>query len=138
MNADKDLQELTAETPVSIKDDIPQLPVKNLVASSHDSISTSLVDDIRNWSTEFHITQAAVTSLVGVLNSHLNLNLPNDARTIMKTPRNVRIVEMTENGRYWHLGLQNCLQKALEHLDRPLSISLNINIDDLPVHKSSI
>lgn len=55
----------------------------------------------------------------------------------MRTPRNIRIVEMSENGRYWHQGLENCLQKALEQLDRPLSISLNINIDGLPVHKSS-
>lgn len=99
--------------------------------------SSSLLDDIRKWSTEFHITQAAVKALVGILNGHLNLNLPCDARAVMKTPRNIHIMEMSENGRYWHQGFANCLQKALEKLDRPVSISVNINIDGLPVHKSS-
>ncbi|EAT36978.1 AAEL010985-PA [Aedes aegypti] len=100
-------------------------------------LSTNLVSAIRNWSTEFHISQAAIKSLAGILNTHMNSNLPADARTIMKTPRNINITEMSNNGSYWHQGLENCLAKALEQLDRPLSISLNINIDGLPVHKSS-
>lgn len=45
---------------------------------------------------------------------------------------------MGENERYWHQGVENCLRKALEQLDRPLSISLNFNIDGLPIHKSSL
>lgn len=97
----------------------------------------NFVAGIRNWSTEFHISQAAVTSLAGVLNTHLGVRLPSDARTIMRTPRNIFITEMSDNGHYWHQGLKNCLQKALEHLDRSLSISLNVNVDGLPVHKSS-
>lgn len=55
----------------------------------------------------------------------------------MRTPRNIHIVEMPDNGRYWHQKLENCLRNALVLLDHPLTISLNINIDGLPVHKSS-
>lgn len=55
----------------------------------------------------------------------------------MRTPRNIHIVELSENERYWHQGLENCLRNALKQLDRPYSISLNINIDGLPVYKSS-
>lgn len=55
----------------------------------------------------------------------------------MRTPRSIKIVDMSESGRYWHQGIENCLRNALIQLDRPLSISLDINTDGLPVHKSS-
>ncbi|XP_055604411.1 uncharacterized protein LOC129752669 [Uranotaenia lowii] len=99
--------------------------------------STRLVDKIRNWSTEFHITHAALNSLVGILNSDLHLNLPSDARTILRTPRNLSIISMGNGGKYWHQGVESCLRKALTSINKPSSISLNINVDGLPIHKSS-
>lgn len=97
-----------------------------------------LVTEIRSWSTEFHISQTALKSLVGILNSNLELNLPSDPRTFMKTPRNLNITEMGKNGQYWHHGLENCLRKALEQVDHPMTISLNFNMDGLPIYKSSL
>lgn len=130
-------EQLPEEVPFHADENLPTTSSENQAVLNENSGSTNLVAEIRNWAIEFHISQVAVTSLAGILNSRLDLNLPNDARTIMRTPRNIRIIEMSDNGRYWHQGFENCLLKALEQLDRPISISLNINIDGLPIHKSS-
>lgn len=41
------------------------------------------------------------------------------------------------NGHYWHHGLELCLKKCLSNRAAPDTISLNINIDGLPIYKSS-
>lgn len=76
-------------------------------------------------------------SLTRLLNANLNLDLPKDPRTIMSTPRNLTVTPLDDNGSYWHQGLTFCLQKALNDIPQSMTISLNINIDGLPIYKSS-
>lgn len=45
---------------------------------------------------------------------------------------------MEEGAWYWHQGLEFCLKSVLKHLKNPLTISININIDGLPIYKSSM
>lgn len=44
---------------------------------------------------------------------------------------------MENGGSYWHQGLEFCLKSALKNLRSPLTISINVNIDGLPIYKSS-
>lgn len=71
------------------------------------------------------------------MNSNLNLNLSKDSRTIMHTPRHLTIQKMDEDGQYWHNGLEVCLNKILGKISHPMTISLNINTDGLPLFNSS-
>lgn len=97
----------------------------------------NLISSIRQWATEFQISQAALHSLTHILNETLDLNLPKDPRTIMATPRSLDLQQIDETGSYWHQGLEVCLRTTLEKIQRPATVSLNFNIDGLPVYNSS-
>lgn len=58
-------------------------------------------------------------------------------RTIMKTPRTVSI-QKSSNGKYLHQGLEICLRRCFSYLEADLDISMNFNIDGLPLYKSSL
>ncbi|XP_062702680.1 uncharacterized protein LOC134285602 isoform X2 [Aedes albopictus] len=97
----------------------------------------NLIADIRKWAAEHHIPQLALKSLIGILNSNLGLQLPKDPRSIMRTPRNIDLVPMKEKGQYWHQGLESCLKRIFRDMSTSMSISLNVNIDGLPIYKST-
>lgn len=80
--------------------------------------------------------QVALKSIVKIINLHLHQNLPVDPRTLMRTPRSVDIIK-SGNDSYWHQGLGICLKNCFKYLEENISISLNINIDGLPIHNSS-
>jgi len=62
-------------------------------------------------------------------------NLPADARTLLKTPRETHISKICE-GEYLHFGLDDIIQKMLSK-DSNAYVNLLINIDGLPLAKSS-
>lgn len=66
-----------------------------------------------------------------------NSGLPKDPRTLLRTPRNVEISTIGENQQYWHYGLKLCLENIFSNLSQPITISLNINMDGLPVYKAA-
>ncbi|XP_021705627.1 uncharacterized protein LOC110678452 [Aedes aegypti] len=103
----------------------------------HTESERKIVTDIRKWSAENNIPQTALKSLIDVLNSNLQLDLPKDPRSIMRTPRNVDIRPMGEGGQYWHQGLEPCLRRIFRDIRTDTSISININIDGLPIYKST-
>lgn len=61
--------------------------------------------------------------------------LPNDPRTLLSTPQKIESIVPMDGGSYWHLGIKYCLESYFKSLD--ISISLNINIDGIPIYKSS-
>lgn len=95
-------------------------------------------DFLREW---FHgvkfLPKSALTSLLKGLR-HWFPSLPKDARTLLGTPRNVEISDMGK-GLYHNFGLSEMLCNKLKTV--PLEfvniLHLNINIDGLPIHKSS-
>lgn len=109
---------------------------------------TKLIDDpenkdiktaIKEWSVRHNITHRALKDLLQIMRLQYNdKRLPADPRTILDTPQDIgkSCVEMA-GGKYWHFGLQKCLDYWFYDLTEDLSISININIDGLPIHKSS-
>jgi len=63
-----------------------------------------------------------------------------DARTLLQTRKQVDIIEMT-SGKYYHAGLSKSLKKSIrKHYCRitcPSQINININVDGIPLTKSS-
>lgn len=97
----------------------------------------SFIEEIRNWIISYKISNRAANGLLSILKTHEKFNyLPVDCRTILKTPKSVNIVPVSV-GFYWHNGLKNCLLNLFPDLKKKTSISLMINIDGLPLHKSS-
>lgn len=103
-------------------------------------ISVQNFDDItqtlRTWAIEFRIKGNALTALLKILISVGMKHLPQDSRSLLKTPR---IVEVSNRagGQYWYNGIQKCLSRTFAKLSSNLMIKLNINIDGLPLFKSS-
>lgn len=62
--------------------------------------------------------------------------LPEDPRTLLQTPQAVSITAVG-NGEYWHQGVRNCLKTAFRNINEDVTISLNFNIDGLPIFNCS-
>lgn len=100
----------------------------------------SLGDDLRLCFIKHHANQNFINNILSVLRGHGHDDLPKDSRTLMNTPRNVKdhIIYMNP-GKYIHFGLIKNLKYIIQHTlyDVPSTINFNINIDGLPLTKSS-
>lgn len=107
-------------------------------SESEASKNDKLRDKLRKWAIRFNITQHALRELNQILNDRFPCSIPKDPRTFLNCQRtNVTLVPV-DSGHYWHNGLINTLKTVLQHLDNvPECISLNVNIDGLPLFKSS-
>lgn len=92
---------------------------------------------LKTWATSFNINHSALRELFVIWNLAIPNLLPIDPRTFLNTPhQQVKLVTL-ENGIYWHNGLESNLTICLEKYSHIESISLNINMDGLPIYKSS-
>lgn len=99
----------------------------------------SLREKLILWTDKHKIEQKGLTSLLHILKSEGHDNLPNDGRTLMKTPR-CTILYKRSGGYYYHYGLQNGIIDQLKQksmLIRNNVIQIDVNIDGLPTSKSS-
>lgn len=106
--------------------------------NKRDMEKDELRSDIATWALEFNITHCALNKLFKIVNKIIPNVLPTDARTLLKSNQvKINVIEM-DNGQYWHNGLIEQLTQCLQRQSNiPNKISLNINIDGLPVYKSS-
>ncbi|KAH9630328.1 hypothetical protein HF086_004461 [Spodoptera exigua] len=92
---------------------------------------------IRTWAIENRIPHSALNKLSNIINEFKPGTLPSDARTLLCTPVNV-ILKNVGGGQYWHNGIAKPLKSIfLNWMDIPDTISININVDGLPIFKSS-
>lgn len=90
---------------------------------------------LKQWAIEYGITRRALSALLKILISAGLWYLPSDSRTLLKTPRNVPIVDMC-GGKYWYGGLRKNIERLFSGIKENLSINLSFNIDGLPLFKS--
>lgn len=66
------------------------------------------------------------------------LELPLESRNLLRTPRKVNVKDV-KPGQYYHFGLKNCIEQLVSQYSVQLSqiVKVNINIDGLPLFKSS-
>lgn len=92
---------------------------------------------LQEWALKNRISHVALNELMTGI-KYKYPKLPSDARSLLKTPRKVNVQNVTP-GQYYHFGLSNCVEQLLsrypvKHLQ---FIKVNINIDGLPLFKSS-
>lgn len=94
---------------------------------------------LSKWAIECNIPHNQLRSLISMCNETLPFQLPVDPRTLFHTPRSIIVKNCGSNdGLYWHRGLKDCLHSKLKNqTGLPKRISLNVNIDGLPISKSS-
>jgi hypothetical protein len=63
--------------------------------------------ELRDWAVEHKITHTALYDLLQVLRRQ-NPDLPKDPRTLLKTPKDISVVNI-EGGSFYYIGVQNAL-----------------------------
>lgn len=100
---------------------------------------TSLKEKLMFWANEHKVQHHALTSLLKILKTESHDDLPNDGRTLLNTPRYTNIYQKS-GGDYYHYGLKNGILDILcqqTNLIVKNPIVINLNIDGLPIAKSS-
>lgn len=97
----------------------------------------TLRDRLRNWALLHNIKQDALKDLLGFLNDRIPDVLPKDPRTLLKTLQHVARQIIGDGQLYWHNGLATCIRNLFANVDKSMDLSIIINMDGLPVHKSS-
>lgn len=91
---------------------------------------------IRDWANVHRISKRAIDDLLSALISSGIDSVPRNHRTLQQTPTNV-IISDVSGGKYWYNGLAKSIKQIFSSLDKNIRISLNFNVDGLPLYKSS-
>jgi hypothetical protein len=111
---------------------------EEMTQEKKDVLPIQLREDLKMWSLQHRVSHLALNSLLQILNERLpDSVLPNDARTLLGTKREIIDLQPMNEGHYWHNGLKKSLQMCSKSRCLPLKISLIFNIDGLPIHKST-
>ena len=115
------------ESDVEILNPEPEVQVRNIG------------NDLREWSTRHQITNRSLNELLQILRDHGHV-LPKDARTLLDTPQVIDSHSKC-NGQYIYYGLEGGISRVLSQNDafrqQHSTVSLDVNIDGLPIFKSS-
>lgn len=129
---------------LEIRQSEQQVFLNNVTQSDVDPIENTLNDDgesdlkikIRDWANMHRISKRAIDDLLGILISSGIDSVPRNHRALQQTPTN-NVINDVSGGLYWYNGLGKCIEQIFCKLDRNIKISLNFNIDELPLYKSS-
>jgi hypothetical protein len=103
--------------------------------NSEETVS-SLKSELAQWVVSSQITRESCNKLLGLLRKH-GCQLPKDRRTLVKTPRSVRIEEKC-GGQYIYFGLKKTLHAvSCGEVASSRALNLQINVDGIPLYKSS-
>ncbi|XP_049293069.1 uncharacterized protein LOC125768857 [Anopheles funestus] len=95
---------------------------------------------LRRWAITTNQTYDSISQVMEIIRNVSTCKLPKDARTLLKTNRNVSNKIVTINGsQYWYHGIK---QRLLDHLSdinlhSCCKLLLNVSIDGLPIFRSS-
>ncbi|KAE9529672.1 hypothetical protein AGLY_011768 [Aphis glycines] len=113
--------------------------LNNNFSNTSNTVETHICDKLRAWNIQFNVTHNCLNSLLNILRTE-GLNVPKDGRTLMKTPSKHTIIQMN-NGSYVHFGIEQMvypiLHKHKDELNNINNLKFGINVDGLPLSKSS-
>lgn len=92
--------------------------------------------ELRKWAIRNNIRLAATSELLKILKKRGHPSLPMDARTLLKTPAKVSVVEMG-SGQFWYGGLKTKLVEVCRKNKISETLELTFHIDGTPIYKSS-
>jgi hypothetical protein len=98
----------------------------------------NLSTELAEWGSQFQIKHNALGHLLTILKPY-HPNLPKDARTLLNTKCSYDIRDVA-GGQYYHFGIARGIGEICNLanvVDADTSISLQLNIDGLPIFKSS-
>ncbi|KAG8173950.1 hypothetical protein JTE90_027181 [Oedothorax gibbosus] len=120
---------------------VSSMPDTTYINSIKDQCQASFEDELRMWALEESVSHKTLNKLLGLLKKHpCHSDLPSDARGLLKTPRETISEVALSSLNYIHLGIRNGIENILSsisHISISVDINLLVNIDGLPISKSS-
>lgn len=106
-------------------------------SSDEDNVEepTDLQHELASWVVQSQVTRLRCNELLSILRKH-GCQLPRDSRTLLRTPRSVH-VDSKCGGQFAYFGLHKVLEQATLNESVHLVLNLQVNIDGVPLHKSS-
>ncbi|CAG9771466.1 unnamed protein product [Ceutorhynchus assimilis] len=137
----------TATSYPSIYPNYYLLPESESIQENQNDADTEFVKSVRGWFLNYRelLSQSAMNELLLILKPKCK-TLPSDSRTFLSTPQSCQFpISVVSPGKYCHFGLKYMLQNILNTKNllefcedgKTLSLSLSINIDGLPLSRSS-
>ena len=98
----------------------------------------SMSDELHDWFVQFNITHVAMSALLKILRKCIP-DLPKDSRTLVGQGKGTVDVQAIAGGQYYHSGIENGIIPIIRefHISNSEPIKLHINVDGLPIHKST-
>ena len=101
-----------------------------------DYVDDTLAPRLANWSVKNSCTRACVNELLKILRDS-GLDLPKDSRTLLGAVRNVPYIDQC-GGKYIYFGIKRNIIRILNYCKVSVqNIKMKVNIDGLPLSKSS-
>lgn len=104
-----------------------------------DFLKDDLAGCLRDWATHFGVSLITLSALLSILKAH-HPTLPKDAKTLFKT-QTCHSVASLAGGSFHYFGIQNMYSRIFQKLTSVVpshqSFKLQLNIDGLPIFKSS-
>ncbi|KAK5647518.1 hypothetical protein RI129_002410 [Pyrocoelia pectoralis] len=97
----------------------------------------TFIDKLREWAIKGNIKLTEVSNLLKILVHDGNhVELPTDARALLKTPRSANVREL-DNGHYVHLGIKNYLNILFTNNEQRMvkleKLQFSFNVDGTPI-----
>lgn len=114
-----------------VANELPRTPVANEVQSEE-----TLRSELSSWATKTHLPRDPTNELLSILRKY-GMDVPKDSRTLLKTPRNVDVLNKC-GGSYYYLGIRNGISSWLDQNVEPVPfLKLSVNVDGVPLDKST-
>jgi len=91
---------------------------------------------VASWAIEHNVPHKTCNSILSILRKFTSHIFPKDVRTLLRTPRETNVL-LIGGGSYCHFGLRTILEEMLVNYNDVQNLNLLINIDGLPITKSS-
>ncbi|KAK4883368.1 hypothetical protein RN001_006687 [Aquatica leii] len=93
---------------------------------------------LAEWAVNTNLPHVHLNSLLRLLKP-FHKNLPLDARTLLKSPRQLQLKNVEPDGQYYHFGVRNAVLKLISsyHVELESLIEITLNVDGLPISKSN-
>ena len=131
-----DFQDIEVAEPYILSSD-NDTDSENDAESRHDD--GNIFASIKEWAVECQIPLSSLSPLLAILRPYFP-TLPKDPRTLLRTKTKYEIKELA-GGSYYHFGIESSiLSRFVEHpefVPDDLCFSVQVNIDGLPLFKSS-
>lgn len=109
-----------------------------MAVESIDNCETTLKLKLVNWALKYKIKHNALSALLKILKEESHTELPDDSRTLLKTVCKSELKTNQDGSEncYFRLG-KRLLQHDLKELCIGTTVQLKVNIDGLPICKST-